>query len=100
MHEMLTILTDVRDVCLQCTPPAVCAGLFGAAFVKCFWPLVILLLALYCSNCSCDVATCQLFYSDRLLIIYLYLVCRTFQSVIRISFISLTLCYLNLCYDE
>jgi len=47
MHEMLTILTDIRGVCLsvslsvtwrrrmQCTPCAVCAGSFGAAFVKC-----------------------------------------------------------------
>jgi len=52
MHEMQTILTDVRGVCLsvylsvclsrglnrrrrvQCTPRAVCAGSFGAAFVK------------------------------------------------------------------
>jgi len=54
MHEMLTILTDVRGVCLsvclshglnrrrrvQCRPRAVCAGSFCAAFAKCFWLLV------------------------------------------------------------
>jgi len=50
MHEMLTILTDVRGVCksvclsrglhvnwqrrVQWTPRAVCTGSFGAAFVK------------------------------------------------------------------
>jgi len=48
MHEMLTILTNVRGVCLsvslprglnrrrrvQCTPRAMCVGSFGAAFVK------------------------------------------------------------------
>jgi len=40
MHEMLTILTDVRRVCLSVTrlisaaARAVCAGSFGAAFVK------------------------------------------------------------------
>jgi len=59
MHEMLTILTDVRavsvslPVCLsrglnrqrrvQCTPRAVCAGSFGAAFARCLWPLVYIL---------------------------------------------------------
>jgi len=46
--EYMTILTDVRGVCLsvcllhglnrrrhvQCTPGAVCAGSFGAVFVK------------------------------------------------------------------
>jgi len=63
MHEMLTILTDVGGVCVclsvslsvclsrglnrrrrrvQCTPRAVCAGSFGAAFVKLLWPLVFL----------------------------------------------------------
>jgi len=54
MHEMLTIVTDVRGVCLsvclssdlnrrrrvQCTPRAVCVGSFGAAFAKHLWPLV------------------------------------------------------------
>jgi len=54
LHEMQTIVTDVRGVCLsaclsrglnrrrrvQCTPRAVCAGSFGAAFAKCLWPLV------------------------------------------------------------
>jgi len=54
MYEMLTILTDIRGVCLsvclsrglhwqqrvQCTPRAVCAVSFGAAFDKCLWPLV------------------------------------------------------------
>jgi len=54
MHEMLTIVTDVRGVCLsdclsrglnrrrrvQCTPRAVCTGSFSAAFAKCLWPLV------------------------------------------------------------
>jgi len=54
MHEMLTILADVRRICLsvclspglnrcwrvQCTPRAVCAGSFGAAFVKLLRPLV------------------------------------------------------------
>jgi len=52
MHEMLTILTSVRDICLsvgsnrwwhvQCAPRAMCAGSFGAAFVKCFRPRFIL----------------------------------------------------------
>jgi len=54
MHEMLTVVIDVRgvfmSVCLsrslnwrrrmQSTPYAVCVGSFGAAFAKCFWPLV------------------------------------------------------------
>jgi len=26
---------------VQCTPRAVCVESFGAAFAKCFWPLVI-----------------------------------------------------------
>jgi len=40
MHEMQTILTDVCGVCLSVTglksapARAVCAGSFGAAFVK------------------------------------------------------------------
>jgi len=49
MHEMQTIVTDVRGVCLsislsamwlelsgcvQCVPHAVCTGSFGAAFTK------------------------------------------------------------------
>jgi len=51
MHEMQTILTDGRGVCLscgfnrqrrvQCTQRTVCAGSFGAAFVKLLWPPVI-----------------------------------------------------------
>jgi len=50
MREMLSVLTDVRGVCLlpglnrqrhvQCTPHAVYAGSSGAAFAKCIWPLV------------------------------------------------------------
>jgi len=52
MHEMLTTLTNVCGVCqsvchvaeiggdMQSTPRAVCMGSFGAAFAKCFWPLV------------------------------------------------------------
>jgi len=53
MHEMLTILTDVRGVCLsrglnrprlvQCTSRAVCAASFVAAFAKCLWLLVIII---------------------------------------------------------
>jgi len=58
MHEMLSIFTNVRGVCLsvclscslnrrqrvQCMPRAVCAGSFDAAFAKCLWPLVLLVL--------------------------------------------------------
>jgi len=53
MHEMQTIVNDVRGVCLSVrlsvslfvTPlnsaaRAVCAGSFGAAFAKSLWPLV------------------------------------------------------------
>jgi len=55
MHEMQAIATDVCSVCLsvclsrglnrrhvQCTPHAVCAGSFGAAFVECLWPPVLI----------------------------------------------------------
>jgi len=85
MHEMQAIATDVRGVCLsvclsrmhqmtqlgftvrgnrrrrvQCTPRAVCAGSFGAAFAKCCWPLVlhlrsssgVLLGCIECIRCS------------------------------------------------
>jgi len=58
MSEMLTILTDVRSVCLSvsrsdmrlklsaaCAVYAVCVGSFGAAFAKCLWPLVTLGIA-------------------------------------------------------
>jgi len=50
MHEMLTIVTDVRGVCLSVClsrglnrrkPRAVCAGSFCAAFAKCLWPFVL-----------------------------------------------------------
>jgi len=49
MHEMLTILTDVRGVCqsvclsvtrIKLAARAVCAWSCGAAFAKCLWPLV------------------------------------------------------------
>jgi len=51
MHEMLTFLTSVCDVSLSVTQLKSAAahevyaachvyGSFGAAFVKCFWPLV------------------------------------------------------------
>jgi len=58
MHQMLTILTDVRGVCqsvcmsvclsrglnwrwcVQSTLRAVCTGSFSEAFAKCLWPLV------------------------------------------------------------
>jgi len=64
MHEMLTIVTDVRSVCLSVCHTAVravsvclsvtrqcvqylscvvCAGSFGSAFTKCLWPLVFIL---------------------------------------------------------
>jgi len=54
MHDMLTVLTDVRGVCLSVTRLKsaaacavyvacyVCAGSFGATFAKCLWPLVCL----------------------------------------------------------
>jgi len=50
MHEMQTIVTDVRGVCQSVRPSvclsvcysarAVCAVLFGAAFAKLLWRLV------------------------------------------------------------
>jgi len=57
MRDVLTIVTDVRGVCLsvslsrsltrrqcvQCMLHAMCAGSFGEAFAKCLWPLVIVL---------------------------------------------------------
>jgi len=59
MHETLTILTNVHGVslscslkhwrCVQCTPRAVFAGLFGTAFVKLLWPLIILGIETDCS---------------------------------------------------
>jgi len=47
MHEMQTVVTDVRGVCLSVTrlnsaAHTVCAGSFGAAFAKLLWPLVCL----------------------------------------------------------
>jgi len=54
MHEMQTIVTDDRGVCLSVglsvmqlnlTAHAVSAGSFGAAFTKSLWPLV-------CSPCT------------------------------------------------
>jgi len=61
MQQMLTILTDVCCVCLsvclsrglnrlrrmQCTPHAMCAGSFGAAFAKCIWPGVVLVIIVF-----------------------------------------------------
>jgi len=58
MHEMLTIVTDVRgvrqSVCLspslnrqrlmQSRLRAMCGGSFSAAFAKCLWPLVSVLV--------------------------------------------------------
>jgi len=47
MHEMLTVLTDVRSVCvmrlnwrlrMRRTPLAMCMGSFDAAFAKCLCP--------------------------------------------------------------
>jgi len=61
MHEMLTIVTDVRGVCLSVCPSvrqsvcqfvtrlnsaamrAVCEGSFGAAFAELLWPFVAML---------------------------------------------------------
>jgi len=49
MREMQSVVTMfVLSVCpsvcrwrrVQCTPCAVCTGSYGAAFAKCFWPLV------------------------------------------------------------
>jgi len=49
MHEMQTIVTDVRGVCLSVclyvtrlnsVARAVCVGSFDAAFAKLLWPLV------------------------------------------------------------
>jgi len=48
MHEMQTILTDVRGVC-QSVCPSVCrAGSFGEAFVKLLCHMLLLLLLLLC----------------------------------------------------
>jgi len=50
MHEMQTIVTDVRGVCLSvclscgCTLHAMSTGSFGAAFVKSLWPLAIVVV--------------------------------------------------------
>jgi len=47
MHEMQTIVTDDCGVCLSVmrlnlATRAVCAGSFGAAFVKSLWPLILM----------------------------------------------------------
>jgi len=67
MHEMLTTFTSVRDVCLsvslsrglnrrrrmQCTPRAVCAGSFGAAFAN-RRPTLCVFKFVYFAPCSRD----------------------------------------------
>jgi len=40
MHEMQTIVTGVRGVCLYMSMSVCHAGSFGAAFAKSLWPLV------------------------------------------------------------
>jgi len=63
MHEMLTVVTNVRGVCLSVSLSvtrlksamahavyAVCTGSFSAAFTKCLWPLAECGVSLKISN--------------------------------------------------
>jgi len=56
MHEMQTIVTNVRAVCLSVRPSvrqSVChVGSFGAAFAKILWPLVGLSIGIACARGS------------------------------------------------
>jgi len=55
MHEMQTIVTDVRGVCPQVCQHVCHAGSFGAVFAKSLWPLLHIansLITFKQANCS------------------------------------------------